>query len=169
MANWLATEAQQITEAAIASLGKDGFDAVYVANDGGAGGVIAAMKANGVDPKTKPVTGQDAELAAVQRIVAGEQFMTVYKPIKVLAESAATVACNLASGKTPDAAVFNSTEDNGTAKIPTQKIAVVPVTVDGKTAGSKSIVDSVVADGFYTVAQICTADFAAACTAAGVK
>ena len=169
MANWLATEAQQIMEAAIASLGKDGFDAVYVANDGGAGGAIAAMKANGVDPKTKPTTGQDAELAGIQRIVVGEQFMTVYKPIKTLAESAATAACNLATGKTLDASVFNAKENNGTADITTQKINVIGVTLDGKTAQTKSIMDSVVADGFYTVAQICTADFAAACTAAGVK
>ena len=64
------------------SSASDGFDGVYVANDGGAGGAIAAMKANGVDPKTKPTTGQDAELAGIQRIIAGEQFMTVYKPIK---------------------------------------------------------------------------------------
>ncbi len=169
MANWLATEAQQIMEAAIASLGKDGFDGVYVANDGGAGGAIAAMKANGVDPKTKPTTGQDAELAAIQRIVTGEQFMTVYKPYKQLAEESAAVACDLLNGKTPDAAKFNVTEDNGTAKIPTEKIAVIGVTLDGATAGTKSLLDSVIADGFYTAAQICSADFATACTAAGIK
>ena len=169
MANWLATEAQQIMESAIASLGKDGFDGVYAANDGGAGGAIAAMKANGVDPKTKPTTGQDAELAGIQRIVTGDQFMTVYKPIKKLAEESAAVACDLLGGKTPDASKFNATENNGTADIPTEKIAVVAVTVDGKTAGTKSIMDSVVADGFYTVAQICTTDFAAACSTAGIK
>jgi D-xylose transport system substrate-binding protein len=169
MANWKAEEAQQIMEAAIASLGKDGFDAVYVANDGGAGGAIAAMKANGVDPKTKPTTGQDAELAAIQRIIVGEQFMTVYKPIKTLAESAATAACNLAGGKALDASVFNAKENNGTADITTQKINVVGVTLDGKTTGTKSILDSVVADGFYTAVQICTTDFASACAAAGVK
>ena len=169
MANWLATEAQQIMEAAIASLGKDGFDGVYVANDGGAGGAIAAMKANGVDPKTKPTTGQDAELAGIQRIVAGEQFMTVYKPIKTLAEESAAVACDLLNGKTPDAAKFSATEDNGTTKVPTQKIAVIGVTLDGKTEGTKSILDSVVADGFYTAAQICSTDFATACAAAGIK
>ena len=169
MANWLATEAQQIMEAAIASLGKDGFDGVYVANDGGAGGAIAAMKANGVDPKTKPTTGQDAELAGIQRIIAGEQFMTVYKPIKTLAESAAAAACNLATGKALDTSVFNAKENNGTADITTQKIPVVGVTLDGKTVGTKSIVDSVIADGFYTAAAICTADFTAACAAAGIK
>jgi D-xylose transport system substrate-binding protein len=169
MANWKAEEAQAIMEAAIASAGKDGFDGVYVANDGGAGGAIAAMKSNGVDPKTKPTTGQDAELAGIQRIVLGEQFMTVYKPIKTLAEESAAVACDLLGGKTPDAAKFNATENNGTADIPSQKIAVVAVTLDGKTAGTKSILDSVVADGFYTAVQICTTDFASACTAAGVK
>lgn len=169
MQNWKPEEAQAITEAAIASLGKDGFDAVYVANDGGAGGVIAAMKANGVDPKTHPVTGQDAELAGIQRMVAGEQFMTVYKPIKTLAEAAAAAACDLATGKSVDTATFSGKENNGTADIPTQIIPVVPVTVDGAISGTKSIMDSVVADGFYKVTDICTADFASACAAAGIK
>ena len=169
MQNWKPEEAQAITEAAIASLGKDGFDAVYVANDGGAGGVIAAMKANGVDPKTHPVTGQDAELAGIQRIIAGEQFMTVYKPIKVLAEAAATAACDLATGKSVDTATFSGKENNGTADIPTQIIPVVPVTLDGAISGTKSIMDSVVADGFYKIADICTGDFASACASAGIK
>jgi D-xylose transport system substrate-binding protein len=169
MANWLATEAQQITEAAIASLGKTGFDGVYVANDGGAGGVIAALTAGGVDPKTHPVTGQDAELAAVQRIVAGTQFMTVYKPIKTLAEASADAACDMIQGKAPDTSKFNAKENNGTIDVTTQVIPVIPVTLDGSTADTKSIVASVVADGFYTAAEICTADYATACTAAGIK
>ncbi len=169
MQNWKPEEAQAITEAAIASFGKDGFDAVYVANDGGAGGVIAAMKANGMDPKTHPVTGQDAELAGIQRIISGEQFMTVYKPIKTLAEAAAAAACDLATGKSVDTATFSGKENNGTADIPTQIIPVVPVTLDGAVAGTKSIVDSVVADKFYTVSAICTGDFAAACATAGIK
>ena len=59
--------------------GKDGFDGVYVANDGMAGGAIAAIKGAGIDPASRSVTGQDAEVAGVQRILAGEQFMTVYK------------------------------------------------------------------------------------------
>ncbi len=56
-------------------------DGVYAANDGTAGGAIAAMKSAGVSP-WPPVTGQDAELAAIQRIVTGDQYMTVYKAIK---------------------------------------------------------------------------------------
>ncbi len=169
MANWKPEEAQAITDAAIAAFGKTGFDAVYVANDGGAGGVIASLKGAGIDPKTVPVTGQDAELPAIQRIVAGEQFMTIYKPYKTLAESAADAACGMVSGKAVDTTKFNAMENNGTADITTQKIAVIPVTIDGAVAGTKSVVASVMADAFYSATQICTGDFAAACTAAGVK
>lgn len=169
MANWKPEEAQAITDAAIAAFGKTGFDAVYVANDGGAGGVIASLKGAGIDPKTIPVTGQDAELPAIQRIVAGEQFMTIYKPLKTLAESAADAACDLVSGKAVDTTKFNAKENNGTADVVTQKIAVIPVTIDGAVAGTKSIVASVVADAFYTVAEICTGDFAAACTTLNIK
>ena len=67
-------------------VGKDGFHGVLAANDGTAGGAIAALKAAGIDPTTVPVTGQDAELAGIQRVLAGEQYMTVYKPIKPLAD-----------------------------------------------------------------------------------
>ena len=58
---------------------------MYAANDGTASGAISAMKAGGVDP-LPIVTGQDAELAAIQRIVTGDQYMTVYKAIKPQAE-----------------------------------------------------------------------------------
>ena len=75
-------KAQAEMEQAITALGKNGFVGVYAANDGTAGGAIAAMKSDGVDPKPIPSTGQDAELAGIQRIVAGEQYMTVYKAIK---------------------------------------------------------------------------------------
>jgi D-xylose transport system substrate-binding protein len=169
MANWKPEEAQAITEAAIAALGKTGFNGVYVANDGGAGGVIAALKAGGLDPKTIPVTGQDAELAAIQRIATGDQFMTVYKPIKALAEASADAACSMIQGKAVDTTKFAGKENNGTIDVTTQVIPVVPVTLDGKTNGTKSIVDSVIADGFYSAAEICTADYATACTAAGIK
>src|ERR671919_362085 len=82
-------EAQVEMEQAITAVGDDGFAGVYAANDGTAGGAIAALKSAGIDPASRPVTGQDAELAAIQRILAGEQYMTVYKPIKTLAENAA--------------------------------------------------------------------------------
>ena len=101
--DWSPDKAQQEMEQAITALGKDGFVGVYSANDGTAGGAIAAMKGNGVDPKTRPTTGQDAELAAIQRILVGEQYMTVYKAIKAEAEAAAELAVALATGETPRA------------------------------------------------------------------
>jgi D-xylose transport system substrate-binding protein len=173
MANWLATEAQQLMEQFIASLGKTGFDGAYVANDGGAGGAIAAMKAGGVDPKTKFVTGQDAEVAGIQRILAGDQFMTVYKAIQPQAEAAATLACDLAKGNKPTASTTNGkVVNNGTTDVPSILLVPIAVTLDGKVAGTKSIKDTVVADKFYgadTVTKICTAEFSAACKAAGIQ
>ncbi len=173
MANWKPEEAQQLMEAAITSLGKDGFDGVYVANDGGAGGAYAAMKSNGVDPATKPMTGQDAELAAAQRILLGQQYMSVYKAIKPEAETAAQLACDLAQGKTPT--VTTAPVNNGTADIPSVLLVPIPVTADGAN-GTKSLQDTVVADKFYgadSAAKICDAKVDAglpdACTKAGVK
>jgi len=97
-------------EQAITAVGKGKFNGVYAANDGTAGGAIAAMKAAGIDPKTIPTTGQDAELAAIQRILAGDQFMTVYKPIKPL-PTRPRVGRGACNGKTLSDA--NSTENNG--------------------------------------------------------
>ena len=107
--DWSPDKAQQEMEQAITAVGKDGFVGVYAANDGTAGGAIAAMKGNGVDPKTRPTTGQDAELAAIQRILIGEQYMTVYKAIKAEAEAAAELAASLAKGETPSGATIRST------------------------------------------------------------
>jgi len=173
MANWKPEEAQQLMEQFISALGKTGFDGAYVANDGGAGGAIAAMKAAGVDPKTRFVTGQDAEVAAVQRILAGDQFMTVYKAIQPQAESAATLACTLVKGQTPAASTTGGkVVNNGTVDVPSILLVPIAVTVDGKVTGTKSIKDTIVADKFYgadTVTKICTSEFAAACKAAGIQ
>jgi D-xylose transport system substrate-binding protein len=127
---------------------------VYAANDGTGGGAIAAMKAADVSP-WPIVTGQDAELSAIQRIVSGDQYMTVYKAIKAEAELAAEVAVKLANGET----VKGDTETDG---VPTTLLTPVVVTVD-------NIMDTVVKDKFYTVDDICTAEYADACTAAGIK
>ena len=99
--DWSPDKAQQEMEQAITAVGNDGFDGVYVANDGMASGAIAALKGAKIDPATRPVTGQDAELAAIQRILTGEQLMTVYKAIKPEAEKAAELAVALAKGDTP--------------------------------------------------------------------
>ena len=136
-------------------------DGVLAANDGTGGGAIAAMKAAGIKP-LPPVTGQDAELAAIQRIVTGDQYMTVYKAIKAEAEAAAQLAFDLSQGKTPDSSTVNGKTNNGSIDVPSVLLAPVPVT-------KPNIKDTVIADGFWSKTDICTADFATACTAAGIS
>jgi D-xylose transport system substrate-binding protein len=160
--DWLPENAQRGVEQAITSIGKDGFAGVYAANDGTAGGAIAALKAAGIDPATTPVTGQDAELTAIQRILAGEQFMTVYKPIKPLAESAAEVAVAVANGEEPGPDLINGEEDNGTEQVPTVFLDTVAVTKD-------NVQDTVIADGFWSVDEVCTGQYAQACKQAGIQ
>jgi D-xylose transport system substrate-binding protein len=158
--DWTPAKAQSEMDQAISALGKDGFVGVYAANDGTASGAIASMKGAGIDPSTRPVTGQDAELAGIQRIIAGDQYMTVYKPIKPLAKIAASVACALAQGKTP--AATNTTENNGQIDVPTLKLPVTPVTAD-------KVKDTVVADGYWKASEICTTKYAAACKKYGIQ
>jgi hypothetical protein len=90
--DWSAAEAQTEMQQAITALGNNGFAGVYAANDDTGGAAIAAMKSAGIDPATRPTTGQDAELAGIQRILAGTQYMTVYKAVKPEARDAAEMA-----------------------------------------------------------------------------
>ncbi|HZI97044.1 MAG TPA: sugar ABC transporter substrate-binding protein [Actinomycetales bacterium] len=149
--DWSPDEAQAWTEGQLAA--STDIVGVYAANDGTAGGAIAAMKGAGMDP-IPPVTGQDAELTAIQRIVAGSQFMTVYKAIKPEAEKAAELAVALANGETPEV-------DGEVEGIPSVLLEPVAVTVD-------NIADTIVADEFYSVEEICTPEYAEACAAAGL-
>ena len=158
--DWSPDEAQREMEQAVTQLGPTGFVGVYAANDGTAGGAIAAMKAAGVNP-LPPVTGQDAELAAIQRILAGEQYMTVYKAIKPEAEIAAEVAIALAQGDDPPEDLVNDQVDNGSGEIPSQILDPVAVTVD-------NVNDTIVADGFWSAEEICEGAYASACQAAGI-
>jgi D-xylose transport system substrate-binding protein len=160
--DWSPDKAQQEMEQAITALGKDGFVGVYAANDGTAGGAIAAMKSAGIDPKSRPTTGQDAELAGIQRIVAGEQYMTVYKAYKPEAETAAELAYALLQGEEPASGLVNEKIDNGQEKVPSVILDPVAVTVD-------NINDTVIKDGLWTAADICTGKYAAACEEAGIK
>ncbi|MBI2690527.1 MAG: substrate-binding domain-containing protein [Solirubrobacterales bacterium] len=160
--DWSPDKAQSEMEQAITALGKDGFQGVYAANDGTAGGAIAAMKSAGVDSADRPTTGQDAELAAIQRIIAGTQFMTIYKAVKPEAEQAAQLAVALAQGETPDAGLITGDVDAGGAKIPS--IILDPVVVN-----KENVNDTVVKDGFWTAEQICTSAYAADCKAAGIE
>lgn len=152
--DWSPDKAQEWMTSQVTQYG-DSIVGVYAANDATAGGAIAALKAGGVLP-FPPVTGQDAELTAIQRIVSGDQYMTIYKNLKRQAEIAATHAVSLLNGKT---LVGQSEETNG---IPTTLLKPVIVTID-------NIMETVVADGFYTVEQICTPEYEQACTAAGIR
>jgi D-xylose transport system substrate-binding protein len=160
--DWLPENAQREMEQAITSTGASEIKGVYAANDGTAGGAIAAMKANGMDPKQIPVTGQDAELTAIQRIIAGEQFMTVYKPIQPLAEAAAELAVAVANDEEPSADLVTGEVDNGSEEVPSVVIDTIAVTKD-------NINDTIVADDVYPVSDICTGQYKQACADAGIK
>jgi D-xylose transport system substrate-binding protein len=158
--NWSPAEAQDEMDQAITALGKANIAGVYAANDGTAGGAIAAMKASGLNPAQIPTTGQDAELAAIQRILAGEQFMTVYKAIKPQAEDAATAAVELLNGE--ELSLETTPVNNGTSDVPSSIYDPVAVT-------KENVADTIVADGFWPVDQICTGPYAKACADAGIQ
>jgi len=128
-------------------------DAVYAANDGTAGGAISALKAAGLDP-VPPVTGQDAELAAIQRIIAGDQYMTVYKAISQQASSAAELAVRVIRGETPATTV---------------RVQGVPALLLTPVAVTRSDVRRVIVDGgVYTTEEICVQPYHQACLDSGV-
>jgi D-xylose transport system substrate-binding protein len=160
--DWSPDKAQAQMDQAITKLGKDGFVGVLAANDGTGGGAIAAMKGAGIDPTTRPTTGQDAELAAIQRILLGEQYMTVYKAIKLEAEAAARLAVALAKGESAPADMTLAKVNNKLQDIPSVLLPPVAVVKD-------NIKDTVVKDGFWTADQIMIDDkLKAAGAAAGL-
>ncbi|MBX5468355.1 MAG: sugar ABC transporter substrate-binding protein [Thermoleophilaceae bacterium] len=160
--DWSPDKAQNEMQQAITALGKGSFVGVYAANDGTAGGAIAAMEGAGIDPSTIPTTGQDAELAAIQRILVGDQFMTVYKAVKPEAEAAAELAVAAANGKQPRSGLVNEQVDNGQKQVPSVILTPVAVTKD-------KIKDTIVKDGFWTPSQICVGRYAKACKQAGIQ
>lgn len=157
---WSPDQAQTEMDQAISALGRTGFVGVYAANDGTSGGAIAAMKSAGINPATRPATGQDAELAGIQRIVAGEQYMTVYKAVKLEARAAAQLTMEVLNGRT-SSSIVNAHVNNGKINVPSVILTPVAVTV-------RNIRETVVRDGYWTVSQICTSAYAAACRRAGL-
>ena len=135
--DWLPVEALKIMENAL-TINKNKVDAVVVSNDGTAGGAIQALAEQKMAGKVF-VSGQDADLAGCQRIVAGTQSMTVYKPIKELAAKAAELAVAMAKKQ-----VFTdktSPVNNGKKDVPS--VLLLPIQVD------KGNLDAtVIADGY---------------------
>src|SRR5580698_4840169 len=138
---WSAATALRITEDALTA-NDNKIDAIVASNDGTAGGAIQALNAQKMAGKV-PVSGQDADLAAVKRLVSGTQTMTVYKPLKLIASEAAKLAVDLAKGEKP---AFNAQYDNGKKQVDTVLLQPTLLT--------KSNVDVVIKDGFYTQAQL---------------
>ncbi|PKM93862.1 MAG: ATPase [Firmicutes bacterium HGW-Firmicutes-1] len=119
--NWEPENALKIVEAALLSSNNE-VDAILSPNDGCAGGAIQALAAQGLDGQV-PITGQDAELAAAQRIVAGTQTMTVFKDTRDLASKSIQMAMALAKGE--------AVETNGEVEgVPSVLMAVKIVTKD---------------------------------------
>jgi D-xylose transport system substrate-binding protein len=132
------------------------IQAVLAANDGLANSVVSALTARKLKPL--PVTGQDATAEGVQHILAGQQCMTVYKPVKQEADAAAKAAIALINGQTPQT---TSTVKNGSAQTPAVLLNPISLT-------KSNIKQTVLKDGFLTRGQICVGKFAADCTKAGI-
>src|SRR5665647_1247074 len=150
--DWSPDKAREWVEGQLTQFGRRVIG-VGAANDGTAAGAISAMRAAGLDP-VPPVTGQDAELAAVQRIVAGNQYMTVYKAISQQARMAAELAVRLLRGELPV----------GTARVegvPAVLLTPVAVTRD-------NVASVIVRGGVLTVEQICTPAYRQACLDIGL-
>lgn len=161
--DWSPENAQSFVTDQLSKYDADEINGVYAANDGQAGGVVAALTGGGVAADAlPPITGQDAEVAAIQRILAGEQEMTIYKPIPIEADTAAEVAVALANGDevpaTSETGIAQSEYEGVTSYIFTP----IVVTQD-------NVADTIIADGFYTAADICTGEYAKACEAAGIS
>jgi D-xylose transport system substrate-binding protein len=162
---WDNQQAQTLMEQILTDANND-VDAVFAANDGLGNSAANALEAAGIEGA--PVSGQDATVAGIQNIALGRQTMSVYKPIAAEAEVAAAVALALRNGEDPTAieteAEFEiigiQAEDGQPADSPegdgvVPYYALVPIPVD-----INNIMDTVIADGFRTIEEICTGDVA---------
>ncbi|GEB53502.1 MULTISPECIES: substrate-binding domain-containing protein [Streptomyces] len=160
---WKPENANENMKGALSALGKKNVVGVYSANDGMAGGVITALKGAGfTKDNMPPVTGQDAELNGVQRILTGEQFMSVYKPYVPETEAAAKFAVALAKGDELDDIATSKTDSESEKDVPTIIVKPLPLTKDG-------VKKYVGQPGFFTAKEICTAKFESACAKADIK
>ncbi|MGH8853148.1 MAG: D-xylose ABC transporter substrate-binding protein [Telluria sp.] len=139
--DWSASEAMAIVENALTANGNK-IDAVVASNDATAGGAIQALATQKLAGKVL-VSGQDADLAAVRRVIGGTQAMTVYKPLRQIAGAAAQVAVQLVRGEKP---AYNAQLHNGLKNV--DSLLLKPILLN------RSNVDVLVKDGFYTQTQL---------------
>jgi D-xylose transport system substrate-binding protein len=157
---WDNQEALAIFDQILVGAG-NAVDAVFAANDGIAGSVIASLENAGLDPTTIPVSGQDATQAGIQNVLLGKQAMSVYKPIRAEAAVGVQAALALRAGEdvtslTGDFTIIGINADGSPADGPTGDgvvpyIALVPIAVT-----ADNVADTVVADGFRTLEELCT-------------
>ncbi|WP_028986794.1 D-xylose ABC transporter substrate-binding protein [Thermicanus aegyptius] len=140
--DWQADAALQIMENALTA-NNNKIDAVVASNDSTAGGAIQALAAQGLAGKVV-ISGQDADLAACQRIVEGTQSMTVYKPIKLLATTSAEVAIDLANGKP-----IKTQGKINNGKIDVPAVLLTPIQVD-----KQNMMDTIIKDGFHPFEEV---------------
>jgi D-xylose transport system substrate-binding protein len=159
---WSAENAQREAQQAITALGNDGFWGIYAANDDTGGGAIAALKGAGINPAERPVTGQDSTVAGLQRILVGQQYMTIYKAIPPQAKIAAEFAIALAEGEELPQGKVTEEVNNGKVDVPSAILEPVAVLKD-------NIKSTVIKDGFVSASELCTGPYAAACKEAGIS
>jgi D-xylose transport system substrate-binding protein len=137
------------------------IDAVISANDTMAGGIIARLKANGLNGKV-PVTGQDASVEGLQAILTGDQCMTVYKAIEKEANAASELAISLINGEDGSELAKDTVPDTVTKKD-------VPSVLETPEIIYKDNVKDVIDDGYQTAEDVCAGPAAAACTELGIS
>ena len=138
-------------------------DGVVAANDTMAGGVVARLAANNLAGRV-PVTGQDAQVEALQRLLKGTQCVTVYKNTNLEADAAAKLAIALIKGDTATAdSLATGRVPDTVAKTDVKSVLATPEAI------YKDGVKKVIADGFQPKAKVCTGEYAQLCTAAGVQ
>jgi D-xylose transport system substrate-binding protein len=151
--DWFPANAQEWTSGQITRFG-DEIVGVIAANDGTGGGAIAAFKAAGVDP-VPPVTGNDATIAALQLIIAGDQYNTISKPSEIVGTAAANVAVQLLNGETPEpkATLYDTPSE-----------LFVPAVVT-----RENIKAEIFDKGINTAAEVCTGRYADGCKELGIE
>lgn len=155
---WDNAEALAIAEQILVAAEND-VNGWFAANDGIANSVIAAIESAGLDPSTIPVSGQDATTAGLQNILLGKQAMTVYKPIAAEAAVAAQIALALRAGEdvtsqTGDFEIIGIDAEGKPTDSPEGAVPYIALTPIAVTADN--ILETVIADGFSTIEEICT-------------
>ncbi|UQA97144.1 sugar ABC transporter substrate-binding protein [Streptomyces halobius] len=158
--DWSPDEAKRKMTEVINALGPEGFDAVYSANDGMAGGIAEALASAGI--KNVPLGGQDAEVAALQRIIKGTQSFTIYKEVRPEAETAAEIAFRLLRGKSIASLTSTTVDSKSKSGIPAKLF-------NAKIVTKKNMKDTVVRDGVVRTDLLCVKDIAAACKSLGLE